>query len=101
MTTRDLVAFIFFLLVAAVMIRYTGWGRKQTKEQKVQTKSCGPWQHQWSKWTTIAGGKLLKTTNAVGIPFQQGEEKTVIGTYEEQRRECERCGMSQLRETHT
>jgi hypothetical protein len=64
---------------------------------------CWPWSHQWSKWNTYSGGKLVKITDALGLPIREGDgiAQHVIGDYENQRRECQRCGKAELREIRT
>jgi hypothetical protein len=62
-----------------------------------------PWSHQWQKWQTVSTGKILAMTDALGLPIHEelGEVAPVIGSYETQRRECLRCGKSQIREIRT
>lgn len=51
--------------------------------------NCRPWAHKWSKWKVLQVGQLTNTNSL---------SPQVVGFYETQRRECEKCGMSQLRE---
>jgi hypothetical protein len=50
---------------------------------------CWPWSHDWRKWQTIERGELL---------HRHSTEPIIVGCYENQRRECKKCGKSQLRE---
>jgi hypothetical protein len=50
--------------------------------------SCWPWKHEWTKWERVGVGNIVKPE----------EPTTVVGVYEQQRRECSKCGMCQLRE---
>lgn len=52
--------------------------------------------HTWGKWATIEQGQTLSTRDALGLP---PTKPTVVGIYEYQRRTCNHCGKSQLRET--
>lgn len=57
------------------------------------------WRHKWKKWEAIATGRFYTQEDAI---LAQGEEpKLFRGSYEKQRRECEVCGKSQLREART
>ena len=62
---------------------------------------CWPWNHDWTKWEVIGSGRLASTRDAIGLPIHPPEKIIIIGTYEEQRRVCNKCGKSQLRETRT
>jgi hypothetical protein len=51
--------------------------------------------HKWKKWETLdidETGKALVTINTA-----PSGARSVVGTTEMQRRECEKCGKSQLR----
>lgn len=49
--------------------------------------------HRWSKWEPVTRGGL--------VDDERGSEPVVVGNYEVQRRECEKCGKSQLRMAET
>lgn len=51
--------------------------------------------HRWSKWQTTERGNVMGNKDALGLP---PVTPLIVGTYEYQRRECEHCGKSQLRE---
>lgn len=55
----------------------------------------------WSKWQRIDQGDVLQGYDRLTGRLLDESEKGVIGKYEAQRRECEKCGMSQLRETRS
>lgn len=49
--------------------------------------------HKWTKWKPIECGDVL------GFIRNADGTLPVVGKYEMQRRECELCGKSQIRET--
>lgn len=51
--------------------------------------------HKWTKWETTHKGEIGRRTTYRGAPVE-GSEK-VVGSFIEQRRECECCGKVQLR----
>lgn len=56
-------------------------------------RSMGPWCfvfHAWTRWKDNVYGPILRS-----------EDKTEIGSYVTQQRECGRCGMKQLRTVRT
>jgi hypothetical protein len=57
--------------------------------------------HKWGKWETVSSGKMIARTDAIGLPVHNPDEGAVIGAYEHQKRVCQECGMSQLREAQT
>jgi hypothetical protein len=63
---------------------------------------CWPWSHKWSKWEVTTSGQMLARADVLGLPLHDVIDKPqVIGYYELQRRICENCGKSQLREEVT
>jgi len=53
--------------------------------------------HSWGKWAVAEKGDIFH--NPYGIPIE-GVEKTRIGTYIRQERECEVCGLKQFKTIH-
>ena len=63
--------------------------------------SCWPWSHQWSKWIVVNSGRVREPKSHLLGEIEPVEEWIEVGTFEEQRRVCEKCGKSQLREVRT
>lgn len=52
--------------------------------------------HKWSKWVKTGDVALKATRDSLGLPIPESD-RYVIAVCEEQRRECGKCGKSQLR----
>lgn len=63
--------------------------------------------HKWDKWKVTATGVLREWgvlrecfDRLTYLPLAE-KDRVVIGRFEEQRRECEKCGKAQLRRLET
>jgi len=58
--------------------------------------------HKWDKWKVIAEGLLQMQYDSVFTGRKlEAHEQYVCGKFEHQRRECLKCGKSQLRKAST
>ena len=64
-------------------------------DEKQTRIRCWPWSHEWNKWKAIDTG-YLNLTDA-----NTGKVLTKTGAFEYQCRECEICGLSELRRATT
>jgi hypothetical protein len=62
---------------------------------------CLPFTHEWSKWNKIAEGILYMQYDVLTGRKLDDHEKYINGYFENQRRECGRCGLAQLRKIRT
>lgn len=64
----------------------------------IASSRCWPFFHRWAKWKTTDHGKLESSIFVLtGQPHRVDGSPITTGHFEEQRRECEKCGKCQLR----
>lgn len=64
-------------------------------------KCLWPWSHKWTLWKVTGSGEIRARHDSLGLPIPAHEKRPVIGFFEVQRRYCESCGKSQVREVQT
>lgn len=55
--------------------------------------------HTWGKWTIVAQGEIHRRSSLRGQPVEGSER--VVGQYLDQQRQCECCGLTQIKRTAT
>ena len=53
--------------------------------------------HRWTKWEKIAEGIITRKYNLYTLQMLLPEQQYESGQFEDQRRECKKCGKSELR----
>lgn len=55
--------------------------------------------HKWSRWEITARGEIGRRTSWRGKPVEGSER--VVGHWIDQQRQCECCGLTQIKRTQT
>lgn len=65
-------------------------------DPKLKAPCCVPFFHKWTKWLAIERGDVM-----TAVSRRKDGQAVPLGMYEYQRRECLKCGKSQLREVQS
>jgi hypothetical protein len=57
--------------------------------------------HKWEKWKVVGAGDVREAWDELTCKPLPEDQRYVTGHFEVQRRECEKCGKSQLREVQS